>query len=436
MKLFSCNIAKTPDSSMKKTSLKVSALALLVLAASCGKSGSNGQLVGDQTRMNYKAPLPIGMVYVPSGSFKMGASDEDIRGRNDATIHTIQMVGFYMDATEISNQEYRQFTNWVRDSVANTILGNFKDMPDGSTRLDMSKHINWKDPELQDQLSSIYIPAELSGWGVKTFDVSKFVYHYTSFDYGNSVRHPTETQIKYVNAFDIPSYPDTTVWIKQFNYSFNEPIAQQYFWFQGFNKYPVVGINWKQCNAFCDWRTKVWRAEREREHQYTESRFRLPTETEWEYAARGGRNESPYPWGGPYIINKKGCYLANFKPQRGNYAADGGLYTVPVDKYAANDYGLKNMAGNVSEWTSSEYAGGNYNQQADLNPNVEYNVQPGDAQWMRRKVVRGGSWRDVAYYLQVSTRDYEYQDTAKAYIGFRCVYTEVNPALTNRKAIR
>ncbi len=112
--LLVAKIAKSIDSSMKKTSLKVAALALLALAASCGNPGSNGQLVGDQTRMNYKAPLPIGMMYVPSGSFKMGASDEDIRGRNDATIHTVQVVGFYMDATEISNQEYRQFTNWVR----------------------------------------------------------------------------------------------------------------------------------------------------------------------------------------------------------------------------------------------------------------------------------------------------------------------------------
>jgi formylglycine-generating enzyme required for sulfatase activity len=423
---------------MKKHSLKVSALALLALAASCGKSGSNGQLIGDQTRSSYRPPQPLGMVYVPSGTYKMGASDEDIRGRNDATIHTVQVVGFYMDATEISNQEYRQFTNYVRDSIANTILGNVKDNPDGTTRLDFTKHINWRDPELQDQLSVLYVPAEQSGWGVKVFDngPSKLVYRYTAFNYAEAVQHPTESQIRYVNTFDVPAYPDTTVWMKQFHYSFNEPIAQQYFWFQPFNKYPVVGVNWKQANAFCDWRTRMWRSEREREKQYFESRFRLPTEQEWEWAARGGRNEAPYPWGGPYIINKKGCYLANFKPQRGNYAADGGLYTVPVDKYAANDYGLKNMAGNVSEWTVSEYYGGAYQAQADINPSVTYNVQPGDPLWMRRKVVRGGSWRDVAYYLQVSTRDYEYEDTAKAYIGFRCVYTEVNPALTNRKAIR
>ena len=424
---------------MKKTSLKVSALALLALASSCGQAGSNGQLVGDQTKSSYRAPYPIGMVYIPSGSYKMGASDEDIRGRNDATIHTVQLNGFYMDATEISNQEYRQFTNWIRDSIANTILGNFKDNADGTQRLDMSKHINWKDPELQDQLAAMYLPAEQSGWGVKEIDASKLMYHYSSFDYAGSVQHPNDPKSKYVIDHSIPAYPDTTVWIKQFNYAFNEPIAQQYYWFQGFNKYPVVGINWNQANAFCDWRTTVWKAERQKQRMYTESRFRLPTEEEWEWAARGGRNESPYPWGGPYIINKKGCYLANFKPQRGNYAADGGLYTVPVDWYAANDFGLKNMAGNVSEWTESAYFGGTYNQMADINPSVIYNVQANEARdrpYMARKVVRGGSWRDVAYFLQVSTRDYEYQDTAKAYIGFRCVYTEIVPSLSNRRPVR
>jgi gliding motility-associated lipoprotein GldK len=421
---------------MKKNSLKVSALALLALAASCGKPASNGQLVGDQTRMSYRAPVPVGTVYIPTGNYKMGASDQDIRGRNDASIHTVEVTGFYMDATEISNQEYRQFTNWVRDSIANTILGNFKDNADGTQRLDYSKRINWKDPELQDQLAAMYIPAEQSGWGFRELDASKLKYHYTTFDYAGSIQHPGQPRTDFIRNSDVSAYPDTTVWVRQFNYSYNEPIALQYYWFQGFNKYPVVGVNWNQANAFCNWRTHLWRSERDRLKQYTESEFRLPSEEEWEWAARGGRNESPYPWGGPYIINKKGCYLANFKPQRGNYAADGGLYTVPVDWYASNDYGLKNMAGNVSEWTSSAYFGGTYNQVADLNPSLTYNAKPTDPIWMKRKVVRGGSWRDVAYFLEVSTRDYEFADTAKAYIGFRCVYQEVNPALTNRRAVR
>jgi len=424
---------------MKKICLTVSTLAVLMLAASCGKKGGSGQLIGDQSRMNYHAPTPVGMVYVPTGSFKMGASDEDIRGRNDATIHTVQINGFYMDATEISNQEYRQFTNYVRDSIALTILGNFKDNADGTQRLDWTKRINWKDAELQDQLASMYVMPERSGWGAKLIDASKLIYYFESFDYKSAVEHRYDknyNEKSYVIPHATPAYPDTTVWVRQYTYSFNEPIAQQYFWFEGFNKYPVVGVNWNQCNAFCDWRTVYWRSERAKMHLYTESQFRLPSEEEWEWAARGGRNEAPYPWGGPYIINKKGCYLANFKPQRGNYSADGGMYTVPVDKYQANDYGLKNMAGNVSEWTGSAYFGGSYDQIADINPQVAYNAKENDPQWMKRKVVRGGSWRDVFYFLQVSTRDWEYADTSKAYIGFRCIYPEIEPALRNRRPVK
>jgi gliding motility-associated lipoprotein GldK len=419
---------------MKQVPLKISAIALLALAAGCGKSGSGGQLVGAPNTMSYKAPVPFGMVYVPSGVLKMGSSDEDVRGKNDALIRTAQIAGFYMDATEISNTEYRQFTNWVRDSIAHTILGDFRDNPDGTQNVDFRKRINYNNPDVQDQLSSLYVPAEQSGWGKKEFDnTNKLLYHYEVFDYDESVRNPTQPRTNFIRKYDLPVYPDTSVWIRQFSYSYNEPIAQQYNWFTAFDNYPVVGVNWHQADAFCNWRTALWRSEREKNKQYFEGEFRLPSEMQWEWAARGGRNESPYPWGGPYVINKKGCYLANFKPQRGNYASDGGLYTVPVDRYWTNDYGLYNMAGNVAEWTSSSYFGSAYNAIADVNPEVDYKLREGDPQWMTRKVVRGGSWRDVAFYLQNSTRDYEYADTAKAYIGFRCIYQEIHLSLTNKR---
>jgi formylglycine-generating enzyme len=423
---------------MKRTSITASALALLLLASGCGKRGTNGQLIGDQARINYNPPVPLGMVFIPSGTFKMGANDEDIRGRNEATIHTQQVAGFYMDATEISNQEYRQFTNWVRDSIARTLLQYVKDLPDGSTRLDWNKRINWRDPDVQDQLASMYIQPEQSGWGLKLINTSTLIYQYSDFDFGNASRFKGDAKsynekATFVTNTNVKAYPDTTVWVRQFAYSYNEPISRQYFWFQGFNTYPVVGVNWYQAAAFCDWRTRIWVSERDRARLYTESRFRLPSEAEWEWAARGGRNEAPYPWGGPYIINKKGCYLANFKPMRGNYSADGGLYTVPVDKYNPNDFGLKNMAGNVSEWTGSAYFNGSYNQVADINPDIKFGVRKNSSLEMTRKVVRGGSWRDVSYFLQVSTRDYEYADTAKAYIGFRCVIQYIEPALRNRR---
>ena len=423
---------------MKKLSLKISAVALLALAAGCGKSGSGGQLVGDPTTLNYKAPVPLGMVYVPTGILKMGASDEDMRGKNDAQIRTAQVTGFYMDATEISNAEYRQFTDWVRDSMAHKVLGDVIENPDGvgEPRIDFRKRINWKDQDVQEQLAAFYLKPDESGWGKKEFNNSKLVYHYETYNYGDAANNPNQPASSFIAKSDVAVYPDTTVWVRQFTYSYNEPIALQYNWFPAFNNYPVVGVNWKQANAFCDWRTRIWRSEREKSKMYFESGFRLPTEWEWEWAARGGRNEAPYPWGGPYLVNKKGCYLANFKPLRGNYAADGGLYTVPVNKYWPNDYGLYNMAGNVSEWTGTSYETQSYNVVADVNPRIDSRNRAGDPQWRTRKVVRGGSWRDVAFYLQVSTRDYEYADTPKAYIGFRCIYPEVAPALTNRRAMR
>ena len=146
----------------------------------------------------------------------------------------------------------------------------------------------------------------------------------------------------------------------------------------------------------------------------TVGEFRLPTEGEWEYAARGGKQSAIYPWGGPYLVDSRGDFLANFKPKRGDYAADNIVYTAEVDSYEPNDFGLYNMSGNVAEWTSSPYYNESYEFNTTFNPDV---YMPGN----ERKVVRGGSWKDVAYFLKVGSRDYEYADSAKSYIGLRLV---------------
>ena len=89
--------------------------------------------------------------------------------------------------------------------------------------------------------------------------------------------------------------------------------------------------------------------------------------------------------------------------------------------YTENDFKLFDMAGNVAEWTSSVFYEGSYNFFGDFSPDVQYNAKDADPILMKRKVVRGGSWKDIAYNCQVSSRSYEYQDTAKSYIGFRTV---------------
>ena len=118
--------------------------------------------------------------------------------------------------------------------------------------------------------------------------------------------------------------------------------------------------------------------------------------------------------------------MANFKPVRGDYAADGALYTVEAKSYEPNDFNLYNMAGNVAEWTESSYFAESYEFVSTMNPNVSDRTN-------QRKVVRGGSWKDVGYMLQVSTRDFEYADSARSYIGFRTVQDYMGTAATGNR---
>jgi gliding motility-associated lipoprotein GldK len=385
---------------------------------------SDGQLYGVEPSRNWSLPKPPGMIYIPPGTFHMGPSDEDMNFAYTARNKQVSINSFWMDATEITNNEYRQFTNWVRDSIAVKLMGYVKAGTEGVETIDWkkAKTIKWGDKATMEKVDAMILTPDNRIFNKKEIDPTKLVFHSEIFDFKEAAKSPKGVQrSKFIVKKDLQIYPDTLCWVRDFAYSYNEPMAKKYYSHPAFGNYPVVGISWKQATAFCEWRTQYLNGFLESKKRMTESDFRLPTESQWEYAARGGRSQSPYPWGGPYLRNRKGCLLANFKPGRGNYPEDGGFYTVRADAYWPNDFGLYNMSGNVAEWTSSLFYEGGYSFQHDMNPEVRWNAKESDPPRMKRKVTRGGSWKDVGYYLQTSARTYEYQDTSKSYIGFRCV---------------
>ena len=258
-------------------------------------------------------------------------------------------------------------------------------------------------------------------------------------------------------------YPDTNVWRRDL--AFNDPIAETYYRHPAFNVYPVVGINWYQANEYCKWRTdKVNEILLEDDEDGTAyPSYRLPTEAEWEYAARGLQESEVYAWEGKSLRNSKGRFRANFKRGRGDYAGwrggdgyhmtDGYMITAPVREFWPNDFGLYNMSGNVAEWTQDTYRRLAFEDVDDFNPyrrKGQTEVRPDD--WLddvtyqaknsllynpddqsdvnadpfdNVKVYRGGSWYDIAYYLSPGVRRYYPADSASATIGFRCAMIRV-----------
>lgn len=452
-----------------------------ILAFSACKNSGKGELIGVQKRSAFYPSAPYGMAFVPLGSFTMGAGDQDILNLQVHEPKTVSVQSFYIDETEITNNEYRQFVYWVRDSIARTLIASksfelakeYKvlyrnDDPDAITEDELdTRPINWEidldwditdavdpnnpGPDDERILDEMFIPFEERFSRKRQIDSRKLIYDYFWIDFLAASRkeYAKDNRGNIVSSDDFPSdragfsnrpqgyedrsvfikreainiYPDTLAWIHDFAYSYNDPMAKNYFWHPTYDNYPVVGVNWKQAKAFSYWRTELMNTHLSKKGQVAVNEFRLPTEVEWEWAARGGWDMNPYPWGGPYLTNDRGCFLANFKPQRGNYVADGGIQTVIVAHYPANDWGLYDMSGNVAEWTLSAYDESSYSFSWDLNPNYEYNAREEDPPQLKKKVIRGGSWKDIGYYLQVTTRQYEYQDTAKSYIGFRCMQT-------------
>lgn len=467
---------------MKKFIAFATILALLI---ACGKTSDKGELVGVKGS-KWHPEKPYGMTLIPGGSFIMGKSDEDIANVGDAPTKTVTVRSFYMDETEITNREYREFVEWVKDSTIRVRLailaeesgiksseagssngkgknsGSIGDFafndqdPEKMTPYDKYMYENYysigtdddafagrrlnrkvkliqntklyPDEYYTEVMDSMYLPLEVSYNGLRTIDVDKLKFRYSWMDIQAAAKAKVGKRKDFIRTEQVKVYPDTTTWIKDFSYSYNEPMHNDYFWHQAYGEYPTVGVNWKQAKAFCAWRTlkkNTWIKSKKKGRDLINN-FRLPIEAEWEYAARGGLQSATYPWGGPYTKNDRGCFLANFKPMRGDYAADQALYTVEAKSYEPNGYNLYNMSGNVAEWTDSSYDPNAYEYVSSMNPNNTDITN-------KRKVVRGGSWKDVAYFLQVGTRSFEYADSARSFIGFRTVQDYMGTQSTQKK---
>lgn len=331
---------------------------------------------------------------------------------------------FFISKFEVRNKDYRKFVAWVRDSIAHTLLGHWAGV--GNNRqIDWNAPINWKD----DRLEPIIISPDERIYGRKEIDPNKLIYRMSSGE-------------------ELAIYPDTLVWIRDFAYSYNEPMTKRYFGHPAFGNYPVVGVNQLQALAYCDWKTIQWNNALLAANE-TKCRLivRLPSSEEWEYAAipefplsfSDTTQIKSYPdfYGGKttnygYKYNF-GRYYSEANVQLKSYVHDGFFYTAPANTYKPDPNGLYNLLGNVAEWTASRgsyqplYDNSGVNQELSAlrkkfpnSPFKEMDESSIDAYLKKYIIVKGGAWSDDDLYLQTGVNQYFLpESTTHCYIGFR-----------------
>lgn len=469
---------------MRKSIIALCAVALMVLTGCFGGKttmASGGEVTGASGRA-FTEPTPYGMTLIKRGHLRMGIEKQDSLWGKETPVKDISVEGFWMDETEVTNSQYRQFVNYVRDSIIRERLADPAYGGDETYKIEEDRngdpiakpYLNWKKPlprkpneDEQRAMESVYIIHPITG--EKMLDASQMNFRFEVYDYATAalrkyrlnpdernlntditvnpeeqvwiskdtafiddegkivlqtINRPLSGPWDFLHTYIVNIYPDTTCWVNDFPNADNETYMRMYFSNAAYNDYPVVGVTWEQANAFCAWRTEYLLKGLGPDARYVQ-RYRLPTEAEWEYAARG-KEQNEFPWENEDVASGKGCFFANFKPDRGNYTKDGNLITSKAGIYSANSNGLYDMAGNVAEWTSTIYTEAGVEAMNDINPQLEYKAAKEDPYRLKKKSVRGGSWKDPESYIRSAWRSYEYQNQPRSYVGFRCVRSLAN----------
>ncbi|HEX4875563.1 MAG TPA: SUMF1/EgtB/PvdO family nonheme iron enzyme [Chitinophagaceae bacterium] len=371
-------------------------------------------------------------VWLPGGDFiagrRTGADSISLGGPVQKSVSS-----FFLAKFEVRNKDYRQFVHYVRDSIVHSFLGHF--IKDGnSRRIDWAAVINWKD----ERLDPLMLVPEERIFGRKELDVTKLCYQLSSGE-------------------KIPVYPDTLVWIRDFAYSYNEPMTKRYYSHPAFGNYPVVGVNQLQAMAYCDWKSREWNnalaAMNESSFRFE---VRLPGSDEWEYAAQAhyplSVTDTTQTKSYSSVINdnqrtKNNGFSYNFGKfftldslLIKSYYNDGFFYTAPGNTYKPDSSGFYNLIGNVAEWTSTRGSyrpvyttSGNNEELAALkkkfprSPFAVLNEKEIDAYLQQYAIVKGGSWcTDDVFYLEPGANQYEVPGgTGHCYLGFRIAFSLV-----------
>ncbi len=306
-----------------------------------------------------------GMVWIKAGTFMMGGDNSQAL-EDEYPKHKVTVDGFWMDTTEVTNAQFAEFVK------ATGYITTAERKPEWN---DLKKQLPPNTPKPDD---SLLVAASL------VFDPPK---------------HPVS----------LNDYSQWWEWKKGANWRHPHGPGSN---IKGKETFPVVHVSWFDAIAYCKWANK-----------------RLPTEAEWEWAARGGLKNQVYPWGNEPVDEgkpKANTWQGHFPDL--NTVKDKFYYLAPVASFAANGYGLYDMAGNVWEWCADYYKNNYYSTinkpEGVKDPKGPADSYDPDEPYAKKRVIRGGSFLCNDSYCtgyRVARRMKSTEDSGMEHLGFRCV---------------